>query len=78
MKSVKIKDVAEMIAPDMQTREVGVREGEKIHEEMLTGAEVLQTYVKKNFYIINPFGNGTGKKVSKNFVYSSENHLGQI
>ena len=75
MRSVRIKDVARMVAPDIKTREVGIRDGEKIHEEMITSLEVLNTYVGKNFYIIDPFGNGTGKKVSKNFVYSSENHL---
>ena len=71
MRSLKIKDVAGKIAPNMKTREVGIRKGERIHEKMLTSAEVAQTFVHKNFYIIN----GSGKKVSPNFVYSSENHL---
>jgi UDP-N-acetylglucosamine 4,6-dehydratase len=71
MTSVKIKDVAKKIAINMRTREVGIRKGEKLHEKMLTSAEIAQTYARKNFYIVN----GSGKKVSKNFVYSSENHL---
>jgi FlaA1/EpsC-like NDP-sugar epimerase len=72
MESVTIKDVAKRIAPNMETREVGAKMGEKIHEEMLTSAEVLHTYFYKNLYIINPSGNGMGKKVSEHFVYSSE------
>ena len=71
MKSVKITDVAKKIAINMPTREVGIRKGERLHEKMLTSAEIALTYARKNFYIVN----GNGKKVSKNFVYSSENHL---
>ena len=71
MTSLKIVDVAKMIAPNMPTKEVGMRKGERLHEKMLTSAEIAMTYARKNFYIVN----GSGKKVSKNFVYSSENHL---
>jgi UDP-N-acetylglucosamine 4,6-dehydratase len=71
MESVKIVDVAARIAPHMKIREVGMRRGERLHEEMLTSAEVLHAYAHKNFYIIDRLGNGTGKRVSKNFVYSS-------
>jgi len=72
MTSMKIRDVAQKIAPEMKTREVGIRKGERLHEKMLTSAEIAQTYEHENFYIIYPNG-GNGKKVSKNFVYSSEN-----
>lgn len=75
MKAAKIKDVATRIAPNMKTKEVGMRRGERLHEEMLTSAETAQTFIRKNFYIVYPNGNGRGKKVSPNFVYSSENHL---
>ena len=69
----KCKDngCSEKIAINMRTREVGIRKGEKLHEKMLTSAEIATTYARKNFYIVN----GSGKKVSPNFVYSSENHL---
>lgn len=76
MKSARIQDLAVMIAPNMKTRVVGLRKGEKLHEEMLTSAETAQTFVHKNFYIVYQNGNGTGRRVSPNFVYSSENHLG--
>jgi len=71
MTSMKIKDVAEKVAPNMKTKEVGIRKGEKLHEKMLTSAEIPMTYVHKNFYIVCPNG-GNGKKVSPNFVYSSD------
>ena len=71
MTSMTIKDVAKKIAPNMKIREVGIRKGEKLHEKMLTSAEIAQTYSSKNFYIVN----GRGRKVSPNFVYSSENNL---
>ena len=53
MKSVKILDVAKEIAPNMKTKEVGIRKGEKLHEEMLTSAEIAQTLEHGNFYIVN-------------------------
>jgi len=75
MTSMKIRDVAKKIAPKMKTKEVGMRKGEKLHEEMLTAAEVHHAYARRNFYIINLFGADRGKKISKNFVYSSANYL---
>ena len=77
MKSAKIKEIAARIAPGIKTVEVGIKDGEKVHEEMLTSVEVPRAYAKNNFYIITN-GKGYGRKVSPNFVYSSENHLGEI
>jgi UDP-N-acetylglucosamine 4,6-dehydratase/5-epimerase len=52
--SYKIMDVAEAIAPRMKTQIVGIRPGEKLHEEMITRSDSLNTFDCGNYYIILP------------------------
>ena len=52
--SYKILDVAEAIAPECSTEIVGVRPGEKIHEEMITEADSFTTYDLGTYYAIMP------------------------
>ena len=52
--SYKITDVAEAIAPGMEQREVGIRPGEKIHEEMITSSDSYYTYDLGKYYAIVP------------------------
>ena len=42
--SYKITDVAEAIAPNVEHREVGIRPGEKLHEEMITASDSFNTF----------------------------------
>ena len=42
--SYKITDIAKAIAPDCKTEIVGIRPGEKIHEEMITSSDSFNTY----------------------------------
>lgn len=52
--SYKITDVAEAIAPAAATEIVGIRPGEKIHEEMITQSDSFTTYDIGKYYAILP------------------------
>ncbi|MEE3392289.1 MAG: UDP-N-acetylglucosamine 4,6-dehydratase (inverting) [Lachnospiraceae bacterium] len=77
--SFKITDLAEAMLPGVKTREVGIREGEKLHEVMITTEDAPRTYEYEKNYIIYP--NYTwwdkttiipgGKLVEPDFEYSS-------
>ncbi len=54
---------------------VGVREGEKIHEELITSQEKTRAIEKKNHFIISPnFKNISMKKKYNNYSYNSYNN----
>lgn len=79
--SYKILDVAEAIGPECSKPVVGVRPGEKIHEEMITAADSLNTYDLGKYYVILPnkvswnleeyLSNKNGYKVEEGFRYNS-------
>lgn len=52
--SYRILDIAEAIAPGMQTNIVGIRPGEKLHEEMITETDAMNTIEFKNYFVILP------------------------
>jgi UDP-N-acetylglucosamine 4,6-dehydratase/5-epimerase len=52
--SFKITDLAEAIAPGCPTEIVGIRPGEKIHEEMITASDSFSTYDLGAYYAILP------------------------
>ena len=82
--SYRIVDVAEAIAPECKLDIVGIRPGEKIHEEMITASDSYNTYdLGKYFTILPSFPNFdldkfistfSAKKVPKGFSYNSENN----
>lgn len=79
--SFRITDLAEAMNPKGSTKEVGVREGEKLHEVMITEYDSFFTYEYKDHYIIYPhfdwwdldshFTPG-GTKVPELFRYTSD------
>ena len=78
--SFKVTDLATAMAPDAKQVEVGIREGEKLHECMVPAADSLTTYeYDKNFiiyphmewYDISKVDLKGGKKVDPEFVYDS-------
>lgn len=52
--SYRILDIAEAIAPDCETQVVGIRPGEKVHEEMITESDSFLTYDLGKYYTILP------------------------
>jgi len=77
--SFKITDLAEAMLPGCVKNEVGIREGEKLHEIMITREDSLHTYEYEKHYIIYPHYNWWrdrdlipgGKLVTPEFEYSS-------
>jgi len=52
--SYRILDIAEALAPDCETSIVGIRPGEKLHEEMITDTDSLNTIDLGEYYAILP------------------------
>jgi UDP-N-acetylglucosamine 4,6-dehydratase (inverting) len=52
--SYKITDIAKAIAPNIEHKEIGIRPGEKIHEEMITTSDSFYTYDLGKYYAITP------------------------
>lgn len=77
--SFKITDLAEALLPGCDKPEVGIREGEKLHEVMITREDSMHAYEYDKHYIIYPNYDWWnidklipgGKKVSPGFEYSS-------
>ena len=79
--SYKIEDVASAIGPDCIQEEVGIRPGEKLHEEMITVSDAINTYDIGKYYAILPqktifdrekfINHFNAKLVDSNFSYNS-------
>src|ERR1043165_8265567 len=52
--SYKITDVAQAVGPECEHRIVGIRPGEKSHEEMITSSDSFTTYDLGKYYVILP------------------------
>ncbi len=52
--SYKIMDVAKAIGPECEHKVIGIRPGEKIHEEMITPSDSFNTYDLGKYYVILP------------------------
>lgn len=52
--SYRITDVATAIGPTCEQRIVGIRPGEKLHEEMITETDSLNTVETDKYYVITP------------------------
>ena len=81
--SYKVTDMARALLPGIKLREVGIREGEKLHEVMITEEDSRLTYNYGDHYIIYPHFDwwdiakhlkAGGRKVPEGFKYSSDNN----
>ena len=52
--SYRILDIAQAIGPDCEHKIIGIRPGEKIHEEMITASDSFFTYDLGKYYAILP------------------------
>ena len=81
--SMKVTDLAKVVAPEAKHEIVGIRPGEKLHEQMIGLEDAHFTYEYDDYFKILPAINSwdsdknrikNGKRVPENFVYSSENN----
>jgi UDP-N-acetylglucosamine 4,6-dehydratase (inverting) len=63
--SYRITDVAKAVAPDCRIEVVGIRPGEKLHEEMITTSDSATTIDIGPYYVILPINNGVKKRYVK-------------
>ena len=85
--SMNIIDIAKAVAPDCETEIIGIRPGEKLHEQMIGCEDSHFTYEYEGHYKILPSINDwgsdknrikNGKLVEEGFVYSSDNNKDQM
>jgi UDP-N-acetylglucosamine 4,6-dehydratase (inverting) len=81
--SMKVTDLARVVAPEARQDVVGIRPGEKLHEQMISAEDAHYTYEYPEHFKILPTINGwancpkrikTGVKVPEGFVYASDNN----
>ena len=81
--SMKVTDIAHACVPNAKHEIVGIRPGEKLHEQMIGTEDALHTYEYPEYFKIlpginnwssDPYRIKDGVKVSENFNYSSDNN----
>ena len=80
--SFRITDLAQAMMPGCEMPEVGIREGEKLHEIMVTVEDAPHTYEYEKHFVVYPqmkWNNKQkvkegGRKVPEGFSYSSDNN----
>lgn len=76
--SMKIVDLAQAIAPGSEMVEIGMRPGEKLHEEMISSDDSRRTIDLGGRYVVTPvvaewgYVEPVGKKVTDGFAYKSD------
>lgn len=81
--SMKITDIANAVIPSAKQQVIGIRPGEKMHEQMIGTEDAPHTFAYQDHYKILPSINnwasdlkriGNGKKVPNDFSYTSDNN----
>lgn len=81
--SMKVTDLASVVSPSARQEVIGIRPGEKLHEQMISAEDSYYTYeYPEHFKILPVIHNWAtcpkrikdGKKVAEGFVYSSDNN----
>jgi len=82
--SMKIVDIANTVAPNIRQEIIGIRPGEKLHEQMISSEDAAHTFEYPEHYKILPTINhwdhdpkriNGGKLVAPDFTYSSDKNL---
>lgn len=79
--SMKVVDLAEAIAPGAPLVDIGIRPGEKLHEEMISTEDARRTVKRADRYVVQPtlamwggFKESAGESVPEDFAYTSDNN----
>lgn len=81
--SMKVTDIARAVVPDARHDIIGIRPGEKLHEQMIGTEDALHTYEYADHYKIlpaihnwsqDPDRINGGRKVAPDFTYCSDNN----
>lgn len=78
--SMRVTDLAAAIAPDSKIEVIGVRPGEKLHEEMISAEDAQRTIAQANRYVVGPtlaewtYRVPDGEIVPEGFSYTSDNN----
>ena len=76
--SMKIIDLAHAVAPGAQLEEIGMRPGEKLHEEMISADDSRRTIILENRYVVTPvvaewgYEPPTGTRMPEGQAYRSD------
>lgn len=81
--SILVTDIAKAVAPDAKIKVIGIRPGEKLHEQMISEEDSFHTFeYPEHFKILPSINNWStsskrikdGKKVAEGFSYTSQNN----
>jgi len=78
--SMRITDLVEAVAPGSRTHEIGIRPGEKLHEEMISEDDSRRTLLMGDRYVVLPtiaewgFTVPKGTPVAEGFAYRSDSN----
>ena len=79
--SMLVTDLAEAVAPGTEQVEIGIRPGEKMHEEMISTEDARRTVKRPDRYVVQPtlalwggFKEAAGDPVPEGFAYTSDNN----
>jgi FlaA1/EpsC-like NDP-sugar epimerase len=81
--SMKVTDIAQAVDPEAQHQIVGIRPGEKLHEQMISPEDAYYTYEYPEHFKILPAIHSwhedfkrikDGKRVPEGFTYASDNN----
>lgn len=76
--SMKITELARAVAPGAKLEEIGMRPGEKLHEEMISADDSRRTIILENRYVVTPvvaewgYQTPVGKQMPEGFAYRSD------
>jgi FlaA1/EpsC-like NDP-sugar epimerase len=65
--SYRLTDIAKSINKNFKIKFTGIREGEKIHEELISQSDIKYSIDVGRYYIILPFNNSLQKKILKKY-----------
>jgi len=76
--SMKIVDLARAVSPSSKLNEIGMRPGEKLHEEMISADDSRRTVILENRFVVTPvvaewgYKEPEGLKMSEGLAYRSD------